>query len=95
MPPWSRHFEDGLMAKSITNAWTFAGYGICPSRARKVRWRECRQPCQRSAGQKSRLAGITMTHANLVNRQGEHRTPVLEGLHGRVQRRSKYADGQK
>jgi hypothetical protein len=38
----------------------------------------------RSAGQKSGLVGITMTNANLVIRRGAHRTPVLEGLHGRI-----------
>jgi hypothetical protein len=49
----------------------------------------------RSAGQKSQLVGITMTNANLVIRQGEHRTPVLEGLQGGLQRRSDYEDSQK
>ena len=37
-----------------------------------------------STGQKSRLVGITMTNANLVIRQGEHRIAVREGLQGRI-----------
>jgi len=38
----------------------------------------------RCVGQKSGLAGITMTTANLAILQGEQRTPLLEGLHGRI-----------